>query len=83
MDSLPVRMRVWRAAYGLTQQKAADRLGCSLTSWSRWERGETEPIGYWWMDLDRMIDIPPWQWIDIYDGNAPPASEVKAERSEP
>jgi transcriptional regulator with XRE-family HTH domain len=34
------RLRLWRAANGLTQQEAADLTGFSESMWSRAERGE-------------------------------------------
>jgi transcriptional regulator with XRE-family HTH domain len=33
----------WRVSRRLSQWRAAAIAGVSLTSWSRWERGETEP----------------------------------------
>jgi DNA-binding transcriptional regulator YiaG len=43
MDSLPVDLRIWRAANRLSQEKAAQLIGVSLTTFSRWERGVTAP----------------------------------------
>jgi transcriptional regulator with XRE-family HTH domain len=33
----------WRVRHRLTQERAAGIVGVSLTTWSRWERGQTEP----------------------------------------
>jgi transcriptional regulator with XRE-family HTH domain len=44
------RIYVWRVTLRLTQQQAADIAGVSLTTWSRWERGLTEPAEH-----DRII----------------------------
>jgi transcriptional regulator with XRE-family HTH domain len=33
----------WRVNRRLSQERAAAIVGVSLTSWSRWERGVTEP----------------------------------------
>lgn len=43
MDSLPIDLRIWRVANRLSQERAARLVGVSLTTWSRWERGETAP----------------------------------------
>lgn len=43
MKILPVDMRIWRATYDLSQQRAADWAGISCTSWKRFERGTHEP----------------------------------------
>jgi transcriptional regulator with XRE-family HTH domain len=36
-------LRLWRHAYWLTQAEAAERLGISLTTYSRWERAGYMP----------------------------------------
>jgi transcriptional regulator with XRE-family HTH domain len=35
----------FRTRLRMTQKQAADAVGVSLATWSRWERGETTPAG--------------------------------------
>lgn len=56
------RMRMFRAGYGLTQAEAAGLFNVSLTTWSRWERGEGIPLrAYQWLaaameNMARLFD---------------------------
>ena len=38
-----------------TQEEAAKALGCSLTTFCRWERGETMPMGLYRDAVDRWL----------------------------
>jgi len=37
---------VWRQKRGLSQQKAADLIGCSKRAWQAWESGERDAPRY-------------------------------------
>lgn len=43
-DFAPDRVKAIRTRLGLSQQGLAERLGVSLNSVNRWERGHTKPL---------------------------------------
>ena len=63
MTSVPVQLRIWRVTYGMRQQDAADAFGCSLATWSRWERGISVPSGADWRELQLLMSGPPSTWV--------------------
>jgi transcriptional regulator with XRE-family HTH domain len=46
IDWTPTRLLALRMRLGLSQQSAAERVGVALTTWWRWERGDTVPRDY-------------------------------------
>ena len=41
--TIPEQIKAAREAFGLSQEQAAAKVGVVLSTWGRWERGETEP----------------------------------------
>lgn len=60
--SIAVRMRLWRALYRVTQERAAYLVDVHLKTWQRWERGEAEPAPSHIDDLLMTIASPPPGW---------------------
>lgn len=48
------RIRAFRQAYGLTQEKLAERLGVDVLSIDAWECEEREPPAMLWGILQRL-----------------------------
>lgn len=42
---LPQRIKEWRERKGLTQEQAATRIGVTLGTFCRWEKGKRSPTG--------------------------------------
>jgi DNA-binding transcriptional regulator YiaG len=62
MNTLPLELRIWRATYGLDQERAARHVGVHLNTWSRWERGVTEPDVTQLELVRELIAQPPPGW---------------------
>ena len=53
-----MKLKEYRHDKGLTQQKLADRLGCSLQSIKYWETGRRQPSEQWMKKLrKRGIEV--------------------------
>ncbi|MFH5805450.1 helix-turn-helix domain-containing protein [Alienimonas sp. DA493] len=54
--ALAARLKAWRAAEGLSQRAAGERLDppVHFTTWAGWERGERWPQG---VDLERLASL--------------------------
>jgi len=55
-------MRAWRAAYGLSQQAAADMAGVSLKAWRNWETERFRPREDNYYAVRYVISGPPYWW---------------------
>lgn len=53
------RLRVWRQAQGLSEQEAAELLGCHQTTISTLERGRTKQPG---IRIALAIERETWRW---------------------
>ncbi len=49
------KLRAWRVAAGLSQAKAADRVGTKQRTWAQWESGTTPEIDFA-ESLERLTD---------------------------
>lgn len=59
-DTLPARLRAWRAAHGWTQAEAAEALGANVRTLQGWERGGRYAPGATVEGLlARLIDLMP------------------------
>jgi transcriptional regulator with XRE-family HTH domain len=47
----------WRHRHRLTQAQAAAHVNVSLTTWSRWERGRTEPAAEEARRCHRLMEV--------------------------
>lgn len=68
MKSLPLELRMWRVTWSLSQQKAADTIGVSLTTYSRWERGVTAPEDEYLEAVRHCLAHRPPGWVRVDDG---------------
>lgn len=41
--TLADQLKAWRAAQGLSQERAAVRVGVTVSTWCNWERAKTQP----------------------------------------
>lgn len=62
MQSLPVRLRTWRAIYNVSQARAAQLADVSLKTWQRWELGIAKPAPLNRADLRHTLAGPPPGW---------------------
>ena len=77
----PRKLEAWRSRQGLDQEQAAERLGVSRTTISKWENGRAEPSGRQLVILELVTSIPPRDWFDLKDlvepvSPAPPAAAL-------
>lgn len=62
METLPVRMRLWRARYRVSQDRAAYLADVHVKTWQRWEQGIAEPAPFHLDDLELTLASPPPGW---------------------
>jgi len=83
MARLADDLYTWRVLNHMTQLDAAGWAGVSLTTWSRWERGLTEPGEDHYNTLQWLIGDYVGREIDDPAVRRTYPSGLKPERSEP
>jgi DNA-binding transcriptional regulator YiaG len=58
------KIKVARKRAGMTQQKLAEALGCSLRTVQGWETEGRIPFGKWLGPLSRILDVPVGALVD-------------------
>jgi len=56
-DTTPIRY--YRTRRGLSRPDVARRVGCSIRTLIRWEKGETIPAGHRLIALANVLQVPP------------------------
>ena len=56
-NNLAENIRTYRRSLGLTQEQLAERLGITLGTVSKWERGSSEPDLSYVMDLAELFHV--------------------------
>lgn len=56
-------LMIWRATHRITQQEAADLIGCSLRQLGRWEREEARPREDYYNTVRWVISQPPYNLL--------------------
>jgi DNA-binding transcriptional regulator YiaG len=69
MRSLAMDMLIWRKTYRIDQATAAQIVGVTANTWSRWEREVTRPEEDHYNTVNWLIGQPPPWW----EGHKPEA----------
>ena len=51
-------IRAGRIERGISQEAAARAVGCSLSAWIKWERGENQPSGPYIRPIATALNMP-------------------------